>query len=319
MDHNIRNGVLVLGSTGFIGTHLVDRLAGLGYHVYALARSEVDATCGNVQRINGSIDDVAVLRKLIARCRHVIHVASLTTPSASASRPQLEIGGNLAALAHLLSLADDFPDRHLIYMSSAGAVYGDLAMMADEDSSLRPRSYYGAGKAAAEAFIHACTATTTWQAVVLRPSNIYGPGQHVGKGFAIVPTLLSRAAEGSTFQIWGDGQTVRDYCHVTDLVDLTIMAIEHEGSTKYAAYNAASGQTASILELVSACERSTGRRIEIEFQPARNVDVANVSLSTDSARATYRWKAQIPLAEGLDETWRWFLKSRSHEPESHCE
>lgn len=319
MDDEIRDGVLVLGSTGFIGTQLVDRLAAMGYQVYALARSEVDATCGNVLRIQGSIDDVALLRKLVARCRHVIHVASLTTPSASASAPQLETSGNLTALAQLLSLADDFPGRRLIYMSSAGAVYGDLEMMAGEEALLRPRSYYGAGKAAAEAFIHACTATTSWQSVVLRPSNIYGPGQHAGQGFAIVPTLFERAADGASFRIWGDGEAVRDYCHVSDLVDLTTKAIEHDDGTKYAVYNAASGQTASILELVAACERSSGRRIQVEFQPARNVDVARVSLDTEAARLAYHWKARIPLSEGLDQTWHWFLESQSREPVAHRE
>lgn len=319
MDHDIRNGVLVLGSTGFIGTHLVDRLAGLGYYVYALARSEVDANHGKVRHIRGSIDDDALLRELVARCHHVVHVASLTTPSASATAPELEIGGNLTALAQLLSLAGDFPGRRLIYMSSAGAVYGDMAVNADEGLSLRPRSYYGAGKAAAEAFIHACTATTTWQAVVLRPSNIYGPGQCAGNGFAIVPTLFTCAAQGISFKIWGNGQSVRDYCHVSDLVDLIIKALEHRGDPKFAVYNAASGEAASILELISVCERSAGRRIEIEFQPARGVDVPHVSLNTDSARATYRWKAKTPLDEGLDQTWRWFLESSPDKPETHHE
>lgn len=317
MDHDIRDGVLVLGSTGFIGAHLVDRLAGLGYHVYALARSEVRSECGKVRRIKGSIDDEALLRKLVGRCRHVIHVASLTTPSASASAPLLEISGNLTALAQLLSLAMDFPERRMIYMSSAGAVYGDLAVDADESLSRRPRSYYGAGKAAAEMFIHACTTTTTWQAVVLRPSNIYGPGQHAARGFAIVPTLFARAADGGSFTIWGDGQTVRDYCHVSDLIDLIVKAIEHEGDTKYAVYNAASGEAISILELVAVCELSAGRRIDVEFQPARSVDVPHVSLNTNSARAVYRWKAKTPLREGLDQTWHWFLESHSEQIVNH--
>ncbi|MGH8243012.1 MAG: NAD-dependent epimerase/dehydratase family protein [Steroidobacteraceae bacterium] len=319
MDHDIRNGVLVLGSTGFIGAHLVDRLAGLGYHVYALARSETNSECAKVRRIQGSIDDEALLRKLIGRCRHIVHVASLTTPSASTSAPLLEINGNLTALAQLLSLARDFPDRRMLYMSSAGAVYGDLAVDADESLSRRPRSYYGAGKAAAEMFIHACTMTTTWQAVVLRPSNIYGPGQHAASGFAIVPTLFARAAEGTRFTIWGDGQTVRDYCHVSDLVDLTVKALEHEGGTKFSVYNAASGEATSILELVAACEHSAGRRIDIEFQPARSVDVPHVSLNTNSARTTFGWKAEIPLCEGLDQTWRWFLQSNGRDPRTNRE
>lgn len=317
MDHDLDEGILILGSTGFIGAHLVDRLVGLGNRVYALGRSGLDTSQGKLRRIRGSIDDNRLLRDLVSRCRHIVHVASITTPFTSATAPGAEINGNLHALAQLLALADEFPGRRLIYMSSAGAVYGDIAVKADEHASLRPRSYYGAGKAAAEAFIHACTATTTWQAVVLRPSNIYGPGQSAGRGFAIVPTLFSCAAESTTFNVWGDGRTVRDYCHVSDLVDLTVKAIQQrprDHDRRCAIYNASSGNAISILDLVAACERSAGCRIDIRFQPARSVDVPHVELSADSAFAAYRWQAGTPLQQGLDETWRWFQQSNGREP-----
>lgn len=313
MDHRTGEGVLVLGSTGFIGSHLVDRLSAQGHQVYALARSEMPSDIDGIRHVRGSIDDGELLRSVVARCSHIVHVASLTTPSASATEPDLEVTGNLGALAQLLSLANEFPGRRLIYMSSAGAVYGDLAIDVDESSTLRPRSYYGAGKAAAEAFVHACTATTSWEAVILRASNIYGPGQLAGKGFAIIPTLLSRAAEGGAFTIWGDGKVVRDYCHVTDLIDLTMKAVEHDHCPRFSVHNAASGATVSVLELIAACERVTGRKIKVAFEPARSVDVPHVSFNTDSAHALYQWKAKIPLYEGLGQTWRWFIESQGHD------
>lgn len=310
MSSDIRDGILVIGSTGFIGRKLVDALQRQNQTIYALARSESETTYHNVHYIRGSIQDDRLLRDLISTCSRIVHLASLTTPSVSALAPELEVSENLAGLTRLLSLAADFPDRHVIYLSSAGAVYGDNAIDIDENGLLRPRSYYGAGKAAAEAFLHACTATTSWTSTVLRPSNIYGPGQTAEKGFAIIPTLLSCAEKNNTFSIWGDGRIVRDYCHVQDLVDFISLILGSRQASTFSTYNIASGQTASILELVAACERCTGRVIEIDIQPGRKVDVPHVSLDTTAASVAYGWKAKISLSDGLEDTWRWFQQSR---------
>ncbi len=307
---DLSRSVLVLGSTGFIGRHLVRELDRAGYRIFALARTETENSIGNVHKIRGSAEDVDLLRTLLDRCDHIVHAAGTTTPSVSAASPQLEIAGNLNMLARLLALSGELPGKRLIYLSSAGAVYGDCPPQAEEGATLRPRSYYGAGKAAAEAFIHACTVTTDWSGVVLRPSNVYGPGQVAGKGFAIVPTVLASAAEGAPFYVMGDGSTVRDYCFVSDLIGLIMKAIESPQNAPFAVYNAASGQTASVLQLISACERSSGRKIDISFRPGRRIDVPNVSLDTKSVRSSYGWTAKVPLDEGLDRTWRWLQESR---------
>lgn len=307
----MRDRVLVLGSSGFIGKHLRTRLAQAGHEVFCLSRSEIPGSEEGIHRIRGSLEDSALLRELLPQCGTIVHAASLTTPSASAAAPALEVEGNLRALAALLSLAPEFPDRKLLFMSSAGAVYGDMSDRADEGAPLHPRSYYGAGKAAAEAFIHAATCSSSWKAVVLRPSNIYGPGQLLGKGFAIIPTLFSCAADGTVFKIWGDGRNVRDYCYVGDLAELTLSAVRHDAPGRFSVYNAASGQTASVVDLISACEACTQRPINAEFAPVRSVDVPFVSLDTSSVRSAYGWAAQTTLADGLDRTWRWFQDSRA--------
>jgi UDP-glucose 4-epimerase len=178
---------------------------------------------------------------------------------------------------------------------------------------LRPKSYYGAGKVAAEAFIHACTATSTWQATILRPSNIYGPGQRMRRGFAIVPTLFSHASAGTTFELWGNGDAVRDYCHVSDLVDLMVETIRRSSDAPCIVCNAASGETASVLALIAACERISGRKIAIAFRPARNIDATYVPLATELTRATFGWTARTSLDEGLDQTWRSLLATDFHE------
>jgi UDP-glucose 4-epimerase len=305
-------GVLVLGSAGFIGAALVEKLLDLRYRVFAVGHREATEQGGRLVQFRGSIEDGALLREVLPRCRHVVYAAGRTTPGTSAHNPSLEVIDNLLPLAQLLKCIAEFPGRRLIYLSSAGAIYGDLARDVSEASVLRPRSYYGAGKVAAEAFIHASTASSDTEAIVLRPTNLYGPQQPVSKGFAIIPTLFQRAIDGKPFQIWGDGSAVRDYCYINDLMKVMICALAQPARTKFATFNVAGGHTASILELISACEHACRRKIEVEFHPPRGVDVAHVSPRIEAVHDAYGWRPTVSLEEGLALTWNWFHAHQSN-------
>ena len=303
--HAAVESVLVLGSAGFIGSAVCAHLARLGHQVHALGRSEADGNQHGITHMRGSIEDRELLREALGRCNRVVYAASMTTPGVSARDPSLEVLGNLLPLTRLLECAAEFPGRRIVYLSSGGAIYGDDAANAAESRPLRPRSYYGACKAAAEAFLHACVATTDWSAIILRPSNLYGPGPRVTKGFASVPTMFDRAIDGQAFQIWGDGSTIRDYCYIDDLVEAITSSLFIPQVRPVNVYNVASGQTASILELIEACQIASGREIHVEFQPARGVDVACVSPTRQLIADELGWKARVDLASGLQKTWAW--------------
>lgn len=297
--------ILVLGSAGFVGSAICARLQALGLKVFALGRSETNRSTDGITHMRGSIEDRELLREALEQCSVVIYAASLTTPSTSARDPALEVTGNLLALARVLECAPDFPSRRLIYLSSGGAIYGDSLGSASEEDSLRPRSYYGAGKAAAEALLHACAASTDWTTVSLRPTNLYGPRQQVTKGFAIVPTLFDRAIDGRAFNIWGDGSIVRDYCYIEDMVDAIIATLSIPPSERLSVYNVASGNAVSILELIAICEQVTGRTISIEHLPRRGVDVARIAPSNRAIISDLDWSPKTDLHAGLSQTWQW--------------
>jgi UDP-glucose 4-epimerase len=259
----------------------------------------------NITHVRGSIEDRQLLRDAMARCETVVYASSITTPATSSGDPALEVIGNLLPLSRLLECATEFPGRRIVYLSSGGTIYGDQGEQATESTPLRPRSYYGAAKAAAEAMLHACASTSDWSAISLRPSNLYGPGQRVTKGFAIVPTLFDRASDGEPFEIWGDGSIVRDYCYIDDLLDAIVLAIGADASEAFRVYNVASGSTASILELIRACEKASGKVIHSVFKSARGVDVARVSPRPERIANELGWKARVDLATGLQRTWSW--------------
>ncbi|MBN8481195.1 MAG: NAD-dependent epimerase/dehydratase family protein [Xanthomonadales bacterium] len=308
------DSVLVLGSAGFLGSAIVQGLAAAGNHVLALGRSEQIGESDGVVRMRGSIEDGAQLQEALGRCDRIIYCASLTTPGTSARDPALEVLGNLLPLARVIECAHDFPACHLVYLSSGGTVYGDGGRDAVESTPLRPRSYYGAAKIGAEALLHACAATSDWRVTVLRPTNPYGPGQAIAKAFAVVPTLFQRAIDGARFPIWGDGSAVRDYCYVDDLVGAVLATLAHEhggDQDRFRVFNVSSGDAVSVVELLRLCEQASARRIEIEFLPARSVDVAHVSPSHAALSAATGWRPSVPLGEGLARTWRWIEAVRA--------
>jgi UDP-glucose 4-epimerase len=304
----MRNATLIIGGGGFIGKRLSAALRRAGQPVAVLGRGIEDAISADFVQRRGSVEDAGLLRELLEISSCVVYLASVTTPSASAREPGLEVTGNLLPLARFLEIAQAIQPRKLVFISSAGAVYGDNADGVAENVALRPRSFYGAGKAAAEAMLHAFAVNSGWPAIALRPTNVYGPGQLPIKGFAIVPTIFRHLLERRVFEIWGDGSVVRDYLFVDDLCEL-ISRVVGACEQGYSVYNAGSGSAVSVLELIQYCEQAAGMKLDVTLRPARSVDVARAIPDIGAVNRAYDWRARTPLHTGLGDTWQWLRSS----------
>jgi len=292
----MRNATLIIGGGGFIGKRLSAALRGAGQPVAVLGHGLEDAVSTDFVQRRGSVEDAGLLRELLDLSASVVYLASVTTPSASAREPGLEVTGNLLPLARFLEIAQSAEARKLVFISSAGAVYGDNVDGVAETVALRPRSFYGAGKAAAEALLHAFAVNTGWPTVALRPTNVYGPGQLPIKGFAIVPTIFRHLLEQRVFEIWGDGSVVRDYLFADDLCAL-ISRVVHDHAQGYSVYNAGSGTAVSVLELIRYCEQAAGVKLETTMRPARSVDVPRAIPDIGAVTKAYDWRAATSYAQ----------------------
>jgi UDP-glucose 4-epimerase len=280
-----RDGVLLLGGTGFIGSALAARLQ--------------QENC-NVRSLGGR--NANQLEQVLPQCDTVVHLASATTPGSSARLPGLELG-NLALTLRLLDALRTQPHIHLIYFSSGGTVYGNPQQLpVSEDSLIAPLSNYGAGKAAQESFCQAMRAQGH-AVTILRPSNAYGPGQTLKRGFGLVRTLLEHARLGTAMEIWGDGETVRDYIYIDDVVEATLGFIRQPQDS--GTYNLGSGVGYSVNQVREVVEQVCGRRLHATYHPARATDVRGVML--DCARLNERldWQPGVGLADGVARTWEW--------------
>lgn len=284
-----RKDILLLGGTGFIGSALADRLEQEKITVHIMGSHEA-----------GKLENV------LPRCDTVIHLASATTPGSSATRPSRELG-NLTLTFHLLELLQSQPETHLIFFSSGGTLYGNPARLpVTEDAPSAPLSYYGAGKTALEAFLltfrtHGHTVT------ILRPSNVYGPGQALKSGFGLIRTMLEHAHCGTTLEIWGDGENIRDFIYIDDIVDacMRLINLPQDSGT----YNLGSGIGYSINQVRGIVEAKCGRELRTIYRPGRGIDVRSVVLDNSRLNARLGWQPVIELADGIARTWEWLQQT----------
>lgn len=302
--------VLIIGAAGFVGRSLSRRLVASGIAVDGVVRSPTSSVEPGVDIHAGGLEDSATLRKLVDRCEAIVHVASASTPSGSRAAPSIEALLNLAPTLRLLETLQDSPSPPLIYMSSGGAIYGSPDLpAAGEAAALAPQSYYGAGKAATEMFLRAYAHAFGGHVTVLRPSNVYGPGQPLYVAFGVVRTMLQHALDGTPVEIWGDGSTTRDYVYIDDLVDAFIGVLQSK--PEKAVYNVGAGVGHSLKAVLEEVSRVAGRSMEVRFRAARAIDVPRIVLDISRIQADLGWAPRVALAEGIDATWRWLSAGRS--------
>lgn len=303
--------ILALGATGFLGEHVVSRLAGEGHRIVCLVRNTADTNPGpQVEYVQATLDDAQVISENARDADFLLHFAWDTTPGSSKAQPTVETVNNLLPTFRLLELLHSTSGCQLVFVSSAGAVYDERNVAcASESSPLFPKSYYGAGKLAAEMFLRAYSAQTGYPVVIARPSNVYGPGQRAKRQFAIVPTLMRAIDTGSTFKIWGTGEATRDYLYVDDFAEFFVAVTARQWRGVHT-FNVSSQRSCSVSELCSLLEKVSGKHLSLEYVPERGVDLRGLDIDSSRAREQLEWSATTDLEEGLTRTWDWFIRSK---------
>lgn len=294
--------VLLVGGGGFIGRALAASLIEDGRAVHILSRRiQPNPPAGAVWHV-GDQGDQAVLRPLLERCGQVVHLAAATTPGDTVWNPRAELELNLLGSMGFIECLQDFPASKLLFLSSGGSLYGNIDQ-ADEDIVPLPGSYHGAAKLALEAFVSVLAQRRSGAVTIVRPSNIYGPGQRLKQGFGVIRTLLEKARDSSEVTIWGDGSAVRDYLYIDDMVAACRCALDGPAGV----YNVGAGTGTSLRTLIALIGEVTGKVLNVTYHPARASDVASIVLNVQKAKQILGWEAMVPLQEGIARTWRELL------------
>ena len=296
---------LVLGGCGFIGSHVVDRLADLASPVTVLARDLAGRDFKNdrARYVEGDFADSALIADLLAETDVIVHAASATNPTTGNADPYGDAAGNLLPTIALLEAAKQAGGKRLVFFSSGGAVYGNTDVEEiSEETAARPIGSYGIVKLAIENYIRLYTAAKGVDGVVLRTANAYGPRQlHFGVQ-GLISTLLRNHLAGQTTEIWGDGSVVRDYVYISDIVDFFIAG---EKAGLNGTYNVGAGAGSSVKDVVAAVERAVGTALALDYKPVRGFDVKRNVLDIAKARRDAKWNPSVSLAEGIQRQFDW--------------
>lgn len=299
------SAVLILGGYGFIGSHLADILVEKGERVRIFDLPDADPRRighirDKVEIMEGDFTSPAEVARALQDMDVAVHLACSTIPATSNADPVSDLQTNLAGTVNMLKAAVEAGVEKVVFASSGGAVYGPARTLPiAEDHPTEPVCSYGIHKLAVEKYLALFGRLYGLKWVAIRASNPYGPRQDARGGQGAVSAFARAIKEGETVTIWGDGETVRDYIHVSDLAKAYARVIT--GTPPSPIYNIGTGEGTSLKRLVELLEEVSGLRARVEYQPSRPSDVRENVLDFSRAKNELDWKPTIPLRDGLKE------------------
>jgi len=296
---------LILGGGGFIGRHVALLLARAGHRVTIATR-----TVPRFKFLTEIVDCIELVEvelasadwdALVAEVDVVHHYAWSSIPASANANPAGDMLVNLGSTLGLLDAMKRRGGGRVVFPSSGGTVYGRLkAVPAHEDTPLAPITAYGAGKATAEVYLNLYRELYGLDCRIARIGNSYGPGQDPTRGLGAVSTFIHRALGQQEITIWGDGEIVRDYIHVSDVASaLVTLSCSAPSNTDFI-FNVGSGIGITLNEVVMELEAHLGRIIQVSRQKhARPFDVPVSVLAIDRAKRALNWSPKLTFSEGI--------------------
>jgi UDP-glucose 4-epimerase len=293
--------VLVTGAAGYLGGAAVAGLRAAGHEPFAYA---------------GDVLDAAALRDAVTGAGAVVHLAARSSVRDAARDPagcrRVNVDGTATVLAAMAAEARRRREPLRLVFTSTAAVYGAATgRPIPETAPLAPLSVYAESKTDAERLVRDAVAGDGLGAVVLRVFN--AAGAVAGRGdqdvTRLVPRVL-RVAAGLEphLEVFGDGRAVRDYVHVADVGDAVALALDAAAPASNRVLNV--GATpASVLDVVAAAERVTGRPVPVVHRPGNPTEAPDLRADTTALRAL-GWR---PHRSALDDlvTGQWAVTSRA--------
>jgi GDP-4-dehydro-6-deoxy-D-mannose reductase len=302
--------VLITGITGFIGSHLAERLIADGHEVHGIAfepppypNLAAVETAVRIHRADLGAADAVRDAVAAARPEALVHLAGQAIPSLAQRDATATVALNVVGTANVLAALEPLGGAHLVYASSAD-VYGAIPGRAvlDEDAPVRPTNVYAASKAAAEVLVREFGDRAGHPTVILRPANTNGPRQHPGLAASAFAKQIAEAEAGQAPAVIRHGRldAERDFIDVRDVAAAYVAAI---GLTpeRTETYNVGSGTPVAIeriLAILVALSR-VPLKTEVDPERVRAGDAMVLALDASRFKARTGWVPRISLERSL--------------------
>ncbi len=314
MEMKSKRVIIVTGGVGFIGSHLVSRLAGMGEHVivvdthikpssyFALNKLDKKTT---VKRVDiGNRDAVRRLMSGLSDA-FIFHLAAETIVSECYDRPWDTMQTNIMGTVNLLEAVRTMPGIKGIIVASSDKAYGKTKSAYTEDSPLSGDHPYDVSKSSADLITMAYAKTYGSPVVVTRFGNVYGEGDlHLDR---LVPGICEAVAKNKELIIRSDGTYVRDYMYVQDVVDGYLLLWKEFAKARGQAWNFSSGDNYSVVQLLSVAEKALGKPIRYNITNTAKNEIPYQHLNDAKVRRL-GWKNSHRFHTILPSVFDWYQK-----------
>lgn len=302
--------ILVTGGAGFIGSHIVDKLVEAGHQVDVLdnlssgrkefVRREVTLHEMDIR----SAEAAALVEKLAPDV--IVHAAAQISVRVSMDDPVLDTDLNVKGFVNLLSPLRSLKNRHVVFLSSGGAVYGEQEKFpADESHPIRPESVYGLAKRVGELYLEMWARAWGLTYTSLRLSNVYGPRQNPHGEAGVVAIFVRGLLEGKNLTINGTGEQTRDFVFVEDVAAAVGCAVK---ARKVGHFNIGTGKETSINALTSSISEAVGVGGKIGHGEGKLGEQMRSCITPAAAKVALGWEPSVQLRDGIGKTVAWFRK-----------
>jgi len=303
---------LVTGGTGLIGRQVVDQLVAAGASVRIVSLDQVKVN-DRAEHILGDLTNFELCREVTQGMDFVFHLAGIKgsakvsqTHLASHFVPTLMFNVNVLEASRLNKV------QKLVYTSSIGAYANGEVFKEGEPGDFHdaPMDFAGWAKRMAELQVHAYRVQYGMESfAIVRPSNVYGPGDNFDPENAmVVPTLMYRVhSKEDPVVVWGDGSAIRDIVYSRDVAEGVILALHHGTKGRYV--NLGAGRGYSIRELVETLQGVVP--FNYRFDATKPSGFPKRVMDITLARQLIDYNPSTSLADGLKASWDWYVANRN--------
>lgn len=307
--------LLITGGAGYLGTNLVHALKDIECNIFRLDRADAvfEPVCGrvNVTDLKGDVKNLSCWEKVIGNADVVFHLAAQTSTYIANEDPLADLENNVVPLLKLLEACRKTGVKKTVIFASTATIVGLTSKLpVNEEFPDNPITVYDLHKMMAEQYLKYFTRLEMAAGAVLRLSNVYGPGPKSSRpDRGILNQMTKRAIEGKALTVYGDGNCLRDYVHVEDVVQAFLSAAVHIEKLKGGHYVIGSGRGYTIKEsmqlVADRVSLKTGRPVPVEHieppTPQSPIEYRNYVADTSKFSGLTGWRASYDLTRGIDQ------------------
>ena len=303
--------IAITGATGLLGAHLANAFVGEGHDVCALIKDENSKSIlsKSVTRIYGDISNKKDIEYFIQKSNptYFIHLAAQTQAYDSLKYPYQTFYNNMVGTLNVLDCLREYSLCSAIAIASSDKAYGELiGSTYTENHQLKGIYPYDASKSATDLIANSYRVSYQMPIAITRACNIYGIGDYNLQ--RLIPGIVSSHLKGQKFTIRNQGKDLREYIHVSDVVNAYIAILKYVSQKgPEGAFNISSGERLETLEVFTAVSQTIGDSVEHEVRSDSSLEIKRQFMDSSLLQLETGWKPQKTFAQVLPETVEWYL------------